>query len=88
MSLKSIAAAACAAGIMATSLSVLSAEARVKKEYRYEDRYGVQPDSVGKEQRYAQPLSLDGRNTGRSRTCGHETFQYDNRGVPYGPYCH
>lgn len=34
------------------------------------------------------PLSLDGRNTGRPRTCGYSTFQYDTRGVPYGPYCH
>jgi hypothetical protein len=32
--------------------------------------------------------SLDGRVTGRSRTCGFATFQYDGLGVPYGPYCH
>ncbi len=35
-----------------------------------------------------QTPSLDGRITGRPRTCGYETFQYDGLGVPYGPYCH
>jgi hypothetical protein len=33
-------------------------------------------------------LSLDGRNTGRARTCWSETFIYDGYGVPVGPYCH
>jgi hypothetical protein len=33
-------------------------------------------------------LSLDGRNTGRARTCGFDTFLYDGLGVPVGPYCH
>jgi hypothetical protein len=32
--------------------------------------------------------SLDGRITGRARTCGHDTFVYDVRGIPRGPYCH
>jgi hypothetical protein len=81
MGLKFNAAAACAAAIVATSLSILPADARVKKE----DRYGAQAQSF---ENGAQPRSLDGRTTGRSRTCGYETFQYDNRGVPYGPYCH
>ena len=31
--------------------------------------------------------SLDGRRTGNPRTCGHDFFVYDNRGVPSGPYC-
>ena len=35
-----------------------------------------------------QTPSLDGRITGRPRTCGYDTFQYDGLGVPYGPYCH
>ena len=35
-----------------------------------------------------QVPSLDGRITGRPRTCGFATFQYDGWGVPYGPYCH
>jgi hypothetical protein len=33
-------------------------------------------------------ISLDGRNTGRARTCGFDTFVYDGLGVPVGPYCH
>jgi hypothetical protein len=32
--------------------------------------------------------SLDGRITGRARTCWHDTFVYDVRGIPRGPYCH
>ena len=32
--------------------------------------------------------SLDGRTTGRPRTCGYDTFVYDGFGVPVGPYCH
>ncbi|MFL6796905.1 MAG: hypothetical protein ACJ8F3_05785 [Xanthobacteraceae bacterium] len=35
-----------------------------------------------------QSLSLDGRNTGRPRTCGYDSYIYDSRGVPTGPYCH
>jgi hypothetical protein len=35
-----------------------------------------------------QTISLDGRNTGRARTCGFDTFVYDGLGVPVGPYCH
>jgi hypothetical protein len=38
-------------------------------------------------QNVAQP-SLDGRVTGRPRTCGYNYFQYDHKGVPMGPYCH
>ena len=79
MGFGSCAVVACATAIVATSVLVLNADARTRKD----ERYGVRPV-----ERSAQPLSLDGRNTGRSRTCGFETFQYDNRGVPYGPYCH
>ena len=39
-------------------------------------------------QMQTQTPSLDGRVTGRSRTCGFATLQYDGLGVPYGPYCH
>jgi len=39
------------------------------------------------QQDVAQP-SLDGRVTGRARTCGYDYFIYDTRGVPMGPYCH
>jgi hypothetical protein len=37
---------------------------------------------------YNSSPSLDGRVTGRARTCGYNTFIYDGRGVPRGPYCH
>ena len=68
-------AALAAAAIMA--FAVLPADAAKKaKRYRVETRTTtVSP-------------SLDGRITGRSRTCGYATFQYDGLGVPYGPYCH
>jgi hypothetical protein len=46
-------------------------------------------DAARKERQYrSQTTSLDGRNTGRPRTCGHDTYVYDSRGVPMGPYCH
>jgi len=53
---------------------VLPADARAKKKTKY------RADSA--------TLSLDGRNTGRARTCGFDTFLYDGYGVPVGPYCH
>ncbi len=64
-------AAVVAAALVVTAFS-LPADARAKKQKRYE----------------VQTPSLDGRITGRPRTCGYETFQYDGWGVPYGPYCH
>jgi hypothetical protein len=66
-------AALTATAITATAFST-QADARTKKRSQYR---GEQ-----------QTPSLDGRITGRPRTCGYETFQYDNDGVPYGPYCH
>ncbi len=65
---------------IATSLFMLPAEARPKKQKRHDPqrRYEVQ----------TQTPSLDGRITGRTRTCWFETLQYDGLGVPYGPYCH
>jgi hypothetical protein len=53
----------------------------------------VVPAQAGKQKQYVyswggSSTSLDGRNTGRARTCGYEGFQYDSRGVPRGPYCH
>jgi hypothetical protein len=70
--------AAVAAAVMLTAFSVLPADARAKKEkqYRVEKPYR------------AGTTSLDGRNTGRPRTCGYATFIYDELGVPTGPYCH
>jgi hypothetical protein len=57
-----------------TALWAPTADARAKKKIR------LSPDTT--------TLSLDGRNTGRARTCWHDTFVYDRRGVPTGPYCH
>jgi hypothetical protein len=62
-----------AAAITVSALAISPADARTKKEGQY----------VAHGQ-----SSLDGRVTGRARTCGFATFQYDNRGVPMGPYCH
>jgi type IV pilus biogenesis protein CpaD/CtpE len=73
--------AALAAAIVA-ALSCMSADARTKPQRPYEVRTPA-PDA-----RRSQTPSLDGRITGRSRTCGFDTFQYDGFGVPYGPYCH
>ena len=41
-----------------------------------------------KERPGSEPPSLDGRTTGRPRTCGYETFLYSSSGSPVGPYCH
>jgi hypothetical protein len=61
------------AALVATALCVPSADARARKK------------APGNQQ--VAP-SLDGRITGRARTCWHETFVYDGKGVPVGPYCH
>jgi hypothetical protein len=66
------------AAIVAT-MFVLPADARTKKQ---------KPPDVQRYERQTQTPSLDGRITGRPRTCGFATFQYDGWGVPYGPYCH
>jgi hypothetical protein len=58
---------------MVTAFAVLPADAREKKKTKY------RADSA--------TLSLDGRNTGRARTCGFDTFLYDGWRAG-GPYCH
>jgi hypothetical protein len=70
--------AVAAAALMVTAFSGFPADARAKKnsQSRADTRYR------------AETPSLDGRITGRSRTCWHETFVYDGLGVPVGPYCH
>jgi hypothetical protein len=68
-----------AAAIVA-SLFMLPADARPKKQKR--------PDPQRRHEVQTQTPSLDGRITGRTRTCWFETLQYDGLGVPYGPYCH
>ncbi len=70
--------AVAAAAIMVTAFSVLPADARAKKEKQYRENTPY---------RVTTP-SLDGRITGRPRTCGYNTFMYDELGVPTGPYCH
>ena len=52
--------------------------------------FSVLPADAGskKEKQYVVQPSLDGRVTGRPRTCGYDYLQYDHRGVPHGPYCH
>jgi hypothetical protein len=69
--------AVAAAAIMVTAFSV-PANARAKKEKQYPENTPY---------RVTTP-SLDGRITGRPRTCGYNTFMYDELGVPTGPYCH
>ena len=62
------------AALMVIAFALPPADARAKKKTKY------RADSA--------TLSLDGRNTGRARTCGFDTFLYDGYGVPVGPYCH
>jgi hypothetical protein len=78
MSSRSHAVALCAAVMAATTFFVSAADATSRKDRSY----ATQP-------RYAdQSPSLDGRITGRPRTCGFDTFLYDSRGGTVGPYCH
>jgi hypothetical protein len=72
--------AAVVAVAVAATLLTLPADARPKKPKR--------PDAQRQYQIQGQTPSLDGRITGRTRTCWFETLQYDGFGVPYGPYCH
>jgi hypothetical protein len=63
------------AAIVVTAFCAMPADARAKKKSKY------RTDT-------ATTQSLDGRNLGRARTCGFNTFVYDGLGVPTGPYCH
>ena len=61
--------------------------------YRSVQKHNAAPKKLKRsdaQMRYMQTQtpSLDGRITGRTRTCWFETLQYDGFGVPYGPYCH
>jgi hypothetical protein len=76
--LRKVLAAVAAAAVMLTAFAVPSADARTKKEKQYRVEKPYRGGTV----------SLDGRNTGRARTCWHDTFIYDELGVPTGPYCH
>ena len=55
--------------------------------YRYGNTYESRQYTAGERRGQRDPNSLDGRRTGQPRTCGFDFFQYDNRGVPSGPYC-
>jgi hypothetical protein len=72
------AAALCAGAIVTTVCLVSPADAAGRKDRRYTDA----PRHTD------QSSSLDGRVTGRPRTCGYDTFLYDARGGTVGPYCH
>jgi hypothetical protein len=61
-----------AAAMVAAAFTAVPADARTKSKVRYRD----------------ETPSLDGRITGRPRTCGYEMFQYGPGGAPHGPYCH
>lgn len=61
-------------------LFTLPADARPKKQ--------KPPNAQRRYELQTQTRSLNGRVTGRTRTCWFETLQYDGLGVPYGPYCH
>jgi hypothetical protein len=86
---RSITTAVCAVAIAAAALLVPPAEAREKKAYRYDnDRYVGQLTSGQRAQGRVDPLSLDGRVLGFTRTCWWDQQRYDPYGVPIGPYCH
>lgn len=74
-----------AAAVVLTAVS-LPADARARKQKRYDVQTQQTPTLDGRAG--AKTPSLDGRITGRARTCGYDMFQYDGLGVPYGPYCH
>ena len=69
------------AGILAVLLAV-PAEAAPKE--RASQRRAAEPPAG----RSSEPPSLDGRVTGRERTCGFDTFVYSSSGGTAGPYCH
>jgi hypothetical protein len=54
--------------------------------------FSTLPTDAAKKKRSAAQAaagrSLDGRVTGYPRTCWHDYYLYDSRGVPLGPYCH
>ena len=52
--------------------------------------FALPADAASKEKKRprSDAPSLDGRNTGQPRTCGHDTFSYSSSGTTVGPYCH
>jgi hypothetical protein len=72
---------AAVAALVLTLTAVSGADARARKKHHY------RANVPSMQSRDVAP-SLDGRITGRARTCWNETFVYDGKGVPVGPYCH
>jgi hypothetical protein len=77
----------------AMTFSATTADAQSRKSNRYYggDSYQQNWNSYGwqgsRVQGRRDSSSYDGVRTGQPRTCGHNFFQYDDRGVPTGPYC-
>jgi len=94
MSLRSSATGVFALAVLATTVTALPADARSRRYDPYADSYAPyawsqqQYPSYGSLPSYGGVPSFDGRVTGRPRTCGFDTFRYDQRGATMGPYCH
>ena len=93
MSLRSRAVGVLALGIVASTVGAVPADARNRSLYA--DQWYApyawnrqQYPSYGALPSYGGVPSFDGRVTGRPRTCGFDTFRYDQRGATMGPYCH
>lgn len=92
--LKTSLAALAVAAITTALMTPADAQNRRYREY-YGDNYRSGNSYGSTQQQYnsgalrgrPDPSSYDGRRTGQPRTCGHDFFQYDDRGVPSGPYC-
>jgi hypothetical protein len=65
---------------IALTATAFASPADAARRYRHHGHYAYSGS--------AQGYSLDGRFTGQPRTCGFNTYVYDDRGVPRGPYCH
>jgi hypothetical protein len=72
---------AAVATLSLTLSAVSGADARTRKKHQY------RANTPSMQSRDVAP-SLEGRITGRARTCWNETFVPDGKGVPVGPYCH
>ena len=82
--------------LITIALSVLPADARKKDRQTVgqgtDAPYASARQPAAPRQVYCDGVpSFDGRCTGRPRTCGYDTFQYDGpfgSGTTIGPYCH
>ncbi len=78
---------------MTFAVMATTADAQSRKSRNYYGGETYQPNwnygwSQGSRvQGRRDPSSYDGVRTGQPRTCGHNFFVYDDRGVPTGPYC-